>query len=263
MSRLSIPILALVLAYTASAQTLARTEIRDTLFNADGTTIEGVATISWKSFTAVDGSTVANSRLALQIVEGVIAVDLTPNEGATPTGLSYRVDYVLSDGNSFTETWVVPQSASEVTVSDIRVPLPPVPAGNLSLSQVLGLTAELNSKADLDGPNYFLGLQTIRESFAGEDLLGLELDDGSEGVYFRLPPLAASTNYALPPTDGLPSQHLTTDGTGHLFWSNGGNSAVEMAYEVMQQDGAALTQRTIANFSNGLLATDNPAQTRT
>ncbi len=246
-------------------QQLSRTPIRDTLFNADGTLVEGVATLSWKSFTAVDGSTVANSTVDVPIVNGVVSVDLTPNEGATPTGLSYRVEYTLDNGNRFTEIWIVPVSAGAITVSDVRVALPPSPGTAVAQSQVTGLVAELAKKADIDAPNTFTATQTLRESAPGATLLGLELQDGSQGIYFKLPPLTQSTTYTLPFGDGLPNQALSTDGSGNLFWANGGGGggAGFPAYEVLKSNGAALVQRSIANFSSAFLLTDNVGQLRT
>lgn len=250
----------------AFGQTLSRTPIRDTLYNADGSLVEGVATISWKSFTAVDGSTVTNSYVDAPIVNGVLAIDLTANEGAVPSGLSYRVEYALDNGNRFTETWVVPVSAAALTVSDVRIALPPAPGVAVSQSQVSGLAAALGEKADLDSPNVFTGEQTIQESAPGANLLGLELQDGSQGVYFKLPALSQSTTYTLPFNDGLPNYALTTDGSGNLFWApggGGGGGAGGPAYDLFLADGTPLPQRTIADFSTAFQLTDNIAQLST
>ena len=248
------------------AQQLSRTQIRDTLYNADGSFVEGVATVSWKSFTAVDGSTVSNSFVDASIVNGVLSIDLTPNEGATPTGLSYRVEYTLDNGNRFTEIWVVPVSVSSLTVSDVRVAFPPAPGATVSQSQVAGLAAALAQKADIDGPNTFTAPQMIRESAPGANLLGLEVQDGSNGIYVKLPPLAQSTTYTLPFSDGLPSQTLTTDGSGNLFWSTvtgGGGGAGGPGYDLLLENGTPLLQRTIANFSSAFQLADNVGQLQT
>lgn len=254
---------ALALAVGGSAQGPARTGIRDTLYNADGSRVEGVAKISWSSFTTVDGLTVTDSSIEVAIVEGVLAVDLTPNEGATPEGTSYRVDYTLANGNTFTEVWIVPQSAAPVAVSAVRVGAPPTPGETVSQSQVDGLVAALESKADVDEPNALTGLQVIRQDAAEGRVLGLENQDGENGVYFRLPDLATSTDFFLPAADGLPNQFLTTDGEGHLFWSNGGSGASGSAYDTIQSGGGAVPQRTIVNFRGGLIAFDQSSQART
>ena len=262
-TRLATAVAALALTGAGWAQGPARTEIRDTLFNADGSRVEGVAKISWKSFTAVDGSTISNSHVEVAIVEGILAVDLTPNEGATPTGTSYRVDYTLANGNQFTEVWIVPQSVAPVTVASVRVGLPPTAGSTVSLSQVDGLTAELDGKADVDAPNELTGRQTIREDVPEGRLLGLEKADDSGGVYFHLPELVGDTDFFLPAGDGLPNQFLTTDGAGHLFWSNGGSGAGGSAYDTIMLHGTPATQRTILNFQLGFQVGDDPTNART
>ncbi len=259
-------VLALLLLSVGSGwgQTLQKTQIQDTLFNADGSKVEGTVMITWKSFTAVDGSTVVNSTVDVPIVQGLISVGLTPNEGAVPSGTSYRANYTLNNGRRFSETWIVPISGSPVTVSDVRVSLPPTIGQTISQGQVTGLVDALDQKAGLDEPNVFTGLQTIRESVSGETLLGLQEVGGGDGVFFRIPLLSASTTYTFPSADGLPNQRLTTDGTGNLFWSSGGAGAgAGTAYEVIQSEGVGLTQRNVMNFSNGFSVFDNPGQTRT
>lgn len=239
------------------------TRVEDILYNANGSTVEGAAEISWKQFTAVDGSTIANSKITVQIVQGILTVDLTPNEGATPVGTSYRVDYTLDNGNQYTETWVVPASPEPLPVSTVRVGLPPQLNGTISQSQVEGLVAALQSKPDVDTENIFTQPQKLRESFDGQTLLGFEKAAGDEGVYFKLPTLADSTTYTLPVADGLPNQQLTTDGTGRLFWAAVGAGAGGSALEVVQNNGFSLTQRNVINFSNGLTAFDDAQGTRT
>jgi hypothetical protein len=106
--------------------------------------------------------------------------------------------------------------------------------------------------------------QTIRESASGSTLLSLQNESGSHAVSFRLPTLTASSLYQLPVGDGVTGQQLTTDGTGHLFWADGGAGAgAGMVYEIFQNAGASVTQRNVANFSNGLQASDNLDQVRT
>ncbi|MCB1019325.1 MAG: hypothetical protein KDC27_05320, partial [Acidobacteria bacterium] len=256
---------ACLLAVRLVAQSLSVTRIEDTLYNANGTTVEGVAKISWKSFTAVDGSTVAQSSIDVDIVSGLLAVDLTPNDGATPTGTSYRVDYELDNGVRYTETWIVPQSVNPLTLATVRVGLPPTPGTLVSQGQVAGLVPALDEKADLTGPTEFTGPLTVEEPAAGATTFGLERVGGDEGVYFKLPSLASSTTYTLPVADGVPNQQLTTDGSGRLFWSasGSGSGAGGSAYETVQSDGEVQTQRNVLNFRNGLTAFDDSDSTRT
>jgi hypothetical protein len=242
------------------------TRIQDTLFNADASKVEGTVTIAWREFTASDGSTLAANSINVKIVQGLLRVDLTPNENATPAGTSYQVTYLLANGTRSFETWVVPESASIVTVSQIRAMQPP-PAGLvISQSQVSGLVAALNTKASLGQENTFTETQTVQESSPGASspLLSFREAGGSNSVGFRLPTLGGSTLYALPVADGLPGNQLATDGAGSLFWSDqGSGSGPGIAYEIFQNSGASVTQRNVANFSNGLTAFDNGGQTRT
>lgn len=108
-----------------SAMAIPLTRVQDTLYNANGSSVAGTVTIQWKAFTASDGSTVAGSSINVKIVRGVLLVDLTPNEEATPSGTSYQVSYLLDNGVRSTETWVVPASGTPVTVSQVRVSPPP------------------------------------------------------------------------------------------------------------------------------------------
>ena len=255
--------LACLLALRLDAQSLSVTRIEDTIYNADGSTVEGVAKIGWKAFIAVDGSTVAQSAIEADIVGGLLSVDLTPNEGATPDGTSYRVHYELDNGVRYTETWIVPASASPLTLSTVRVALPPAPGTMVSQGQVAGLVAALDDKANVTGPTGFVGPVTVEEPAAGATTFGLEKDGGGSGVYFKLPALSASSTYTLPVADGLPNQQLTTDGSGLLYWSSAGSGASGSAYETVQSDGTVQPQRNVLNFSNGLVAFDDPGQTRT
>jgi hypothetical protein len=255
----------LVAILSTSAAAIPLTRIQDTLYNADGTRIEGSATIQWRGFTASDGSTIAGSSVTVKIVQGVLSIDLTPTEGASPDGISYQVSFLLDNGTRFNETWVIPQSGSAVSVSEIRVSPPPAAGTTISQAQVSGLVAALDSKAELDAPNLFLGTQTIEDNGIGPGapLLALHEEGGAESVGFRLPDLTESTVYTLPASDGVAGQGLTTDGDGNLFWSTASGQGGGLAYEIIQNNGTSLTQRNVANFQNGLQASDNAGQTRT
>ena len=249
----------------ASALAIPLTRVQDTLYNANGSTVEGTATIQWRGFTASDGSTVAGSSINVKIVRGVLLVDLTSNEGATPSGTSYQVSYLLDNGMRSTETWLVPESATPVTVSQVRVSPPPAVSMALAQSQVNGLVAALDDKAGLNEPNVFSEPQTIQDNGAGPGtpLFALKGQSGSNSVGFRIPTLSQSTLYTLPPADGVAGQRLTTDGAGSLFWAQAVGQGEGSAYEIIQNNGTSLTQRNIANFFNGLQAADNAGQTRT
>jgi hypothetical protein len=258
---------ALWAAVVVSGQELSRTQISDTLFNADGSRAEGSLSVSWQSFTAADGSTVPQNTISTEIVDGVAALSLAPNEGALPQGTAYRVRYRLRGSRPFTELWVIPDSTEPVSIAAIRVQSVPPVGTSVSMSQVSGLPAALSDKADRSGPNTFVAPQVLREDAPGSTnpLLGLQKSDGSAGVYFRLPALSGDVTYTLPPSDGAPNQALTTDGSGSLFWTSavGGGAGSGSAYEVLQDTGSSVTQRTVANFTSGFVLSDNSGQLRT
>ncbi len=258
---------ALWAAVAVSGQELSRTQIADTLFNADGSRAVGSLRISWKSFTGADGSTVAKNSVDLDIVDGIVSVALAPNLGAVPDGTYYSIEYRLHKGERSNELWIVPDSEDPVSIADIRVLSVPAAGISVSLSQVNGLPAVLDSKADKAAANTFMAPQILREDSPGTSnpLLGLQKNDGAAGVYFRVPELSGDVTYTLPPNAGSPNQALTTDGSGALFWSSaaGGGAGSGSAYEVLQQGGTSVAQRTVANFTSGFLVSDNSGQLRT
>lgn len=256
----------IILASISSAGAQPATHVQDVLFNADGTRIQGTAGISWKGFTASDGTTLATNTITVSIVQGVLSVDLVPNENATPDGTSYRVAYQLDNGRRYFERWVVPESVTPVTVSQIRITQNPPAGAVIAPAQVSGLVAALDGKADLANPNSFTAAQVIEEESAtpSNPILSFREFGGPHSIGFQLPTLTTSTNYTLPVSDGLPGQQLTTDGIGNMFWSAAGSGAGSgMAYEIFQDSGTSVTQRNVANFANGLQVFDNVSQTRT
>jgi len=248
-----------------SALAIPLTRVQDTLYNANGSKVEGTVTIQWRGFTASDGSTVAGSSINVKIVAGVLLVDLTPNEEATPSGTSYQVSYLLDNGVRSTETWLVPESMTPVTVSQVRVSPPPAMGMAIAQSQVNGLVAALDDKAGLNDSNVFSEPQSIQDSGGGPStpLFALQDQGGSNSIGFRIPTLSQSTLYTLPVADGVSGQRLTTDGAGNLFWAQAVGQGEGTAYEIFQSGGTAVTQRNVANFFNGLQAIDNAGQTRT
>lgn len=258
----------LLLLTGASAWALPQTQVQDVLLNADGSPIDGTVEISWPSFTAPDGSTIAANRVVINIVNGVIGVPLVPNLGASPEGTSYEATFTLSTGVIVTEYWVVPESIDPVSVSAIRVVETPVPQTIISQSQVAGLIPELARKANVDAVNLFTDRQILQDNpiIGGGAMLEFRPEGSTNSVGFRVPSLSTSTTYTWPFSDGTPGQQLTTDGAGNLFWSAGGSgsgSGSGMAYETVQDSGTPLTQRTVLNFTDGLTAIDDALQLRT
>ncbi len=137
--------LAVLLAVSVSAQP-PLTLIQDTLYQADGTKFQGMATISWSSFQASDLSNIAASVTRIPIVNGALWVQLVPTTNAVVPS-SYTVTY-NSSKVQFSETWAVPPSSTPLQVKDVRVSTnalvsPPSPDSNIQISDVAGLQSEL------------------------------------------------------------------------------------------------------------------------
>ena len=136
----------------ASVSTLpaapALTTIQDILYKADGTRFNGALNIQWNNFQAGDTSIVATQQLTVQIVNGVLKVQLVPTTNASP-GANYKVNYASAGRFQFSETWAVPPSSASLKVRDIRVSTGttvgslPVSGSQVQISDIQGLTNEL------------------------------------------------------------------------------------------------------------------------
>ena len=120
----TICVICVICGSSAFAQT--QVTITDTLKNADATNAAGRIVISWDPFTTAAGVTVAGGTKTYTVTAGAISLTLTPNTGATPAGTSYKARYYLTNGASYTETWVIPASGP-VTINAIRVSIVPSP----------------------------------------------------------------------------------------------------------------------------------------
>lgn len=110
--------------------------VSDTLRGPDGLPSAGRLVISWPTFIPASGGIVFAGRQEVRVgPNGAFSVVLTANDAAQPSGTSYRVDVVVS-GVSTRENWVVPTSASSLTVGQVRVSPPPVPSFTIGLSQL-------------------------------------------------------------------------------------------------------------------------------
>jgi len=159
---------ALLLLACIAGATPPLTTIQDTIYNADGTVFSGTAEISWRSFTASDGSFVVMNIITLRVVNGSLRVKLVPTTNAT-TAASYTVRYT-SDGRTMaTETWSVPASANALRVADVRVASASSSGGGtggghlpstINITDVAGLSDALNNRP-IRGLGYFAGRAAI------------------------------------------------------------------------------------------------------
>jgi len=177
--------------------TQSQVSISDTLKNADGSNAAGRLIISWTPFTTAAGVTVDGGTKSYTITNGAISLTLTPNLGATPTGTSYRAQYFLNNGASYTETWVVP-AAGPVTIAEIRSLAPPSPSLLVASSQIAGplrdrsITVVFGCELcrdladDDDQPGFWrnnIGAMTVTEVWcqtdAGQSTINIQRNDGT------------------------------------------------------------------------------------
>lgn len=108
------------IGYGAAAQ-VATTTIQDTVYRADGTPASGSVVVSWSTFTTAAGQAIAAGNTSAMIgPNGALSLALTPNAGATPTGSYYTAVLHLDDGTTSQQYWVVPVSATPVTLAAIE-----------------------------------------------------------------------------------------------------------------------------------------------
>ena len=160
------------------------TTIQDILYKADGTRFSGQITISWDSFQASDLSNVAAQILRLPITNGYLHVQLVPTTTAT-SNITYSVNYNSGGKIQFSETWAVPPSTSPLRVMDVRLAPGSVISGAVQISDVAGLTNELNIRP-VKGTGYANSrAAVINSSGSIEAALGSSSDcvrvDGTSG----------------------------------------------------------------------------------
>lgn len=125
-------------------------QIADTLLKADGTPFNGNAVITWRTFVASDGTTIAGNTITVQVVDGILRVKLVPTSNAS--GNAYYIVRFNSNGiTQFTEIWTVPATSTALQLSEVRVQTPPgavvvAPANALQMSEVAGLTEALANR---------------------------------------------------------------------------------------------------------------------
>ncbi len=96
------------------------TQIRDTIYNSNGTPFNGTIVITWNGSASTLSGTVSPLSTSARIYNGALSVLLVPT--TTAGGSSYyQVVYSSSDGTTqWTETWQVPPSSNALSVSGVR-----------------------------------------------------------------------------------------------------------------------------------------------
>lgn len=121
-------ILALLFCVVAAAQT----QIRDTIYTGTGAPFQGRIVVISPDMRTASGRTIVRARTEIDVSNGVIALDLEPNDSATPSNTYYVVQYFPKRGQSWSEQWILPTSATALKVHEVRVlssggmwPVPP------------------------------------------------------------------------------------------------------------------------------------------
>ena len=86
---MAIALLGMVLGEMSSAQAVSTTTVQGTVYLANGQAGTGTLSVSWPGFTTANGKAIAAGRTTVTIApDGFVSVNLTPNLGATPAGLT-------------------------------------------------------------------------------------------------------------------------------------------------------------------------------
>jgi hypothetical protein len=155
--------LCLIAAGMASGQP-ALTTIQDILYRADGTRFTGTMFITYDAFQAGDTFNIATANLTLQIVNGVLNVQLVPTTTAS-AGAQYDVTYNSQGINQFTQVWAVPPSTVTLRIRDVLVSQgsvvgPPPLTSPVEISDVVNLTNELAVRPT-EGAGFAIGRAAV------------------------------------------------------------------------------------------------------
>lgn len=101
--------LLIVAGFSVLRAQVATTNVKDTVYRADGQPASGSVAVSWNAFTTSDGTAVPAGSTTVTIgTGGALNVSLAPNAGATPMGSYYTAVFHLNDGTTSREFWVIP-----------------------------------------------------------------------------------------------------------------------------------------------------------
>lgn len=137
----------------------ATTQVKDTVYRADGSPAQGVLLISWGGFTTADGKPVAAGNSSATIgANGALSVNLVPNVGAAPANAYYQVVFQLNDSSVHTEYWIVP-AESPATLAQVRAT--PGTGSTSSLVSKQYVDSAVAGKASDGSVVHLSGLETI------------------------------------------------------------------------------------------------------
>jgi hypothetical protein len=114
---------AFFLALACSGAILAQTvtTVAQTIVNPDGTPASGQATLRINGSCASESDYVGEETIVQKFTAGAFSVNLVSNDGGC-LGTDYLVSWQLNGGPTWQETWVVPYSATHLTVDSVKIP---------------------------------------------------------------------------------------------------------------------------------------------
>jgi len=191
----------LLLLFICCQQLSAGTWVRDTLFNPDGSLAEGSVFVTNPiRFLAITGKEVTAQTQQFTISNGRLSIQLEPNVGSIPSGTSYFVRYELGSIRvPFSEFWVIPDSTSDQTVTDVAVGIIPTPTLILLLTQLSVAGATSGQVIKFDGSNPVWGTDNDSAAISCDSPTTLTISAGlvaipASGCYLIETELMAATD---------------------------------------------------------------------
>lgn len=133
------------------------TRITDTIYKSDGTKFNGSITINWQAFNQ-GAIPVKDGYLSVPVKNGAFTVQLAPNDIATPTGTTYHVKYVLTQGTAREASWTVPASMTTLNISSVEGPVTvSSPSPVIATTQIGAGTAASGQAICFNGLSYLPG----------------------------------------------------------------------------------------------------------
>jgi lysophospholipase L1-like esterase len=126
------------------------TQISDTIKTPAGDLWSGKIVVDCPNGEDASGNTIKRTPKTYNVAAGVFSATLDPGDAGAPTGRSCTATYYPSAGRSWSETWLVPTSASPVKISAVQTGTPPPVSVMILQSQVTGLQTALDGKVDAD-----------------------------------------------------------------------------------------------------------------
>ena len=115
----------LLVGVAAAVLHAATTTVMQNVVGPDGTPAGGQVFIRITSACQSGADYVGERTVQVTFTGGAFSVTLVPNDSCVPSGTSYTVTWMLTSGQQWTETWIVPTSASPVSVDSVVVSRPP------------------------------------------------------------------------------------------------------------------------------------------